>query len=83
MLGFEGISLLCPPLPGEVIKLPCPTSPTTLSLRCDSAPVHREAELSASLAQWASCVLCVRLTQPSPGHRSFTVSVVVNVMMKV
>ena len=83
MLGFEGISLLCPPLPGEVVKLPCSTSPATLSLRCDSAPVQREAELSASLVHWTSCVLWVRLTQPSPSHKSFTVSVIIVVMMKV
>ena len=38
---FEGRSLLCPPLPGKAIKLFFSTSSKTLSLRFDSAPVHR------------------------------------------
>ena len=47
-LGLEGISLLCPPLPGKAVKLSFSTSPKTLSLRFDLASVHREVELSPS-----------------------------------
>ena len=46
--GFEGISPVCPPLPGKAIKLSFSTSPRTLSLRFDLALLYREAELSAS-----------------------------------
>ena len=46
--GFEGISPLCPPLPGKAIKLSFSTSPRTLSLRFDLALLYREAEFSAS-----------------------------------
>ena len=47
-LGREGISPLCPPLPGKAVKLSFSTSPKTLSLRFDLAPVYREVELSPS-----------------------------------
>ena len=47
-LGFEGISLLCSPLPGKAIKLLFSSSPKTMSPRFDSALVYRKAELSAS-----------------------------------
>ena len=36
---------LCPPLPGKAIKLFFSTSPKTLSLRFDLAPVHRDQAL--------------------------------------
>ena len=39
------------PLPGKAIELSFSTSPKTLSLRFDSAPMYREAELWASLKQ--------------------------------
>ena len=42
---FESSSPQWPPLPGKAIKLLFPTSPKTLSLRFDLAPVHRETEL--------------------------------------
>ena len=45
--SFEGTSWLWPPLPDKVIKLSFSTSPQTLCLRFDSAPVYREAELLA------------------------------------
>ena len=52
--AFEGMSLLGSPLPGKAIKLSFPTSPpNTLSLRFYPAPVHREAELLASLSDLA------------------------------
>ena len=38
---LRSTSPLCPPLPGKTIKLFFSTSPRTLSLRFDSAPVHR------------------------------------------
>ena len=43
---LKGMSPLCHPLPVNAIKLSFSTSPKTLSLRFDSARVHREAELS-------------------------------------
>ena len=46
-LGFEGISLLCPTLPGKTIKLFFSTSLQTWSPRFDIAQMYREAELSA------------------------------------
>ena len=46
-LGFEGISLLCPTLPGKTIKLFFSTSLQTWSPRFDMAQMYREAELSA------------------------------------
>ena len=55
--GFEGISLLCPPLPGKTIQPLFSASPRTLSLRLDLALVYRAAELSAStlkpLLEWS------------------------------
>ena len=42
---FRGVSPLYPLLPGKAIKLSFLTSPKTLSPRCDSAAVHREAKL--------------------------------------
>ena len=45
--GFECISPLWPPSPDKVIKLSFSTSPKTLPLRFDLAPVYREVELSA------------------------------------
>ena len=42
------ISMLCPPLPDQAIKLSFSTSSKTLSPRFDSATVYREAELEAS-----------------------------------
>ena len=47
-LGFEGISPLCPPLPDKAIKISFSTSSKALFPSFDSAPVYREAELSAS-----------------------------------
>ena len=41
--SFEDINPLWPPLPGKVIKLPTSTSPETLSLRFDLAPLDGEA----------------------------------------
>ena len=38
---LRGMSPLCPPLPGKAIKLSFSTSPKTLSLRFNSAPVQR------------------------------------------
>ena len=49
--GFEGMSLLCPPLPGEAIQLFFSTSPKTLSLRFDLALVYRETELLVSVLE--------------------------------
>ena len=39
--SLEGISLLWPPLPGRAVKLFLSTSPKTLSLRFNLAPVYR------------------------------------------
>ena len=44
---LEGMSLLCPPLPGKAVKLFLHTSPKTLIRRLNSTPVHR-ATFSAS-----------------------------------
>ena len=56
--GFEGISPLWPPFLGKAIKLSFSTSPKTLSLRFDLAPVYREAELTESNAEFEK-ELCV------------------------
>ena len=39
--SFEGISLLCPPLPGKAIKLFFSTSPKTLSLKINLVSGYR------------------------------------------
>ena len=39
--SFEGISLLCPPLPGKAVKLFFSTSPKTLSLRFNAVLGYR------------------------------------------
>ena len=41
-LGFEGINLLCLPLPGKAIKLSFSTAPKTLYPRRDLAQLYRE-----------------------------------------
>ena len=46
---FRGRNLVYLPLPGKAIKLSFSSSPQTLSPTFDSAPVYREAELSASV----------------------------------
>ena len=60
-----------PTLPGKAIKLSFSASPRTLSLRFDSAPVDREAELNTTnqgpdasvvVVQWLS--LCLTLCDP-------------------
>ena len=59
-----------PTLPGKAIKLSFPASPRTLSLRFDSTPVYREAELSTTnqgpdasvVVQWLR--LCLTLCDP-------------------
>ena len=40
--GFEGISPLCPSLPGKAIKLSFSTAPKTLYPRCDLAQLYRQ-----------------------------------------
>ena len=50
----QGRNPLCSSLPGKSIKLSFSTSPKTLSPRSSSAPVHREAEFSASEIKVAS-----------------------------
>ena len=46
---LKGMSPLCPPLPGKEIKLSFSTSPQTLSLKSNSAPVHRGWVLGITL----------------------------------
>ena len=48
-LDFEGMSLLCPSLPGKAIKLSFSTSPKTMCPKFNLAPMYREAELLASV----------------------------------
>lgn len=50
----QGRKPLCSPFPGKTIKLSFSTSLRTLSPRFSSAPVHREAEFSASEIKVAS-----------------------------
>ena len=56
-LGFEDISMLCPPLPSRGIKLSLSTSPKILSPKFVLAQVNREAELFVSVI-WSIWIFC-------------------------
>ena len=61
-LGFEDISMLCPPLPSRGIKLSLSTSPKILSPKFVLAPVNREAELFVSVI-WSIWIFVQNLSQ--------------------
>ena len=55
--SFEDMSLLCPPLPGKAIKLFFSTSPQTLSLRFNSALLHRGRVFGITMLQAIRCLM--------------------------